>query len=152
MVGLKIFADSPLQPRGVLYSEMSLTPYSSSKTTKKPKIVSCLSKHFIDTVFEYQREFMEIKHREKMNRLRAMGQNAPKENETFKHEKLVHSERIESLRKVLDICKANLRRDKDKMVDLKDITLGIVNGVLQQKSLSNELLLRCKQQSSDLGL
>ena len=152
MVGLKIFADSPLQPRGVLYSEMSLTPYSSSKTTKKPKIVSCLSKHFIDTVFEYQREFIQTKHRDKMNRLRAMGQNAPKENDTLKHEKLMLSERIESLQKELDICKANLRRDKDKMVDLKDITLGIVNGVLQQRSPSNELLLRCKHRMSDLGI
>ncbi len=142
----------PLQPRGVLYFIMSLTPYSSSETHKKHKTVSCLSKHFIDTVFEYQREFIQTKHREKMDRLRTIGENAPKENDALKHEKVVLNERIESLQKELEDSKTSLKSDKDKIADLRDLTSGIVNGFVHQKPLSKEFLLRCKQRICELGL
>ena len=151
MKGKKCECD-PLQSGDLLYFRMNLTPYRSSEKIKKREIVSCLSRQFIDTAFEYERELIETKHRHKMNRLRAMGYNAPNKNNVLKREKLMCTAHMELLQKELKDSKASLKSDKDKILDLKEVVSGIVNGWAQRKPLSKEFLLRCKHRICDMGL
>lgn len=130
---------------------MNLTPYRSSEKIKNRQMVSCLSRQFIDTAFEYQRELIETKHRHKMNRLRTKGYNAPSKNNVLKREKLMLNARIDLLQKELEDSKSGLKSDKDRILELKALVTGIVNGWAQQKPLSKEFLLKCKHRICNLG-
>ena len=114
---------------------------SNSQQTEPPCFISM---KLVESAFEYQREIMELKHKQAMKS--KMLEIQKKRNESLKKRKEETTQYIQDLESRLKDAKSRKERTQTRTNELKKLESILVHYGMRNKPIPRDIMLRCKQE------